>query len=34
MPAAFLIITNGLYTYGWEKTNNELKEILQMPAWE
>jgi len=32
-PVDFLIITNGSYTYGWEKTGEELKELQQMPAW-
>lgn len=33
VPVSFLVITNGGYTYGWEKTEGELKEILQMPVW-
>ena len=33
MPADFLIITNGHFTYAWEKRNGELKEIQQMPLW-
>lgn len=33
MPASFLVITNGHYTYAWEKIGGELKEILQMPLW-
>ena len=33
MPANFLVITNGQFTYAWEKINGELKEILQMPVW-
>lgn len=33
MPATFLIITNGHFTYAWEKRNGELKEIQQMPIW-
>ena len=33
MPANFLVITNGQFTHAWEKTNGELKEILQMPIW-
>ena len=33
MPANFLVITNGHYTFGWEKTGGELKEIMQMPVW-
>jgi hypothetical protein len=33
MPANFLVITNGQFTYAWEKANNELSEIQQMPSW-
>ena len=33
MPANFLVITNGQFTYAWEKINGELKEIQQMPMW-
>ena len=33
MPANFLVITNGQFTYAWEKINGELKEIPQMPVW-
>jgi hypothetical protein len=33
VPATFLVITNGHYTYGWEKVGMELKEIQQMPMW-
>ena len=33
VPAVFLLITNGHYTYGWEKLNTGLKEINQMPLW-
>ena len=33
VPASFLLITNGHYTYGWEKSSIGLKEIDQMPVW-
>ena len=33
IPASFLVITNGHFTYAWKKTNGELKEIQQMPVW-
>jgi hypothetical protein len=33
VPCSFLIITNGHYTYGWEKKGAELKEIRQLPVW-
>ena len=32
VPATFLIITNGHFTYGWEKAGMGLKEIQQMPV--
>lgn len=34
VPASFLIITNGHYTYGWEKNGGQLREIQQMPFWQ
>ncbi len=33
VPAPFLVITNGHFTYGWEKAGGELKELDRMPAW-
>jgi hypothetical protein len=33
MPANFLVITNGQFTYAWEKIRSELKEVQQMPEW-
>jgi hypothetical protein len=33
MPANFLLITNGHFTYAWEIAGGELKEIQQMPLW-
>ena len=33
VPCTFLIITNGQYTFGWEKTEGRLNEILQIPRW-
>ncbi len=33
MPATFLVITNGHFTYAWKKTGGELKELDQMPLW-
>ena len=33
IPAAYLIITNGHFTYGWEKAGGGLIEMEQMPAW-
>jgi len=33
MPVPFLVITNGHYTVGWQKTGIDLKLIEQMPPW-
>jgi len=33
VPVSFLVITNGHYTYGWEKIGVDLKLIEQMPLW-
>jgi hypothetical protein len=33
IPAGLLIITNGEYTYGWEKINQQLALLQQMPEW-
>jgi hypothetical protein len=34
VSADFLVITNGHFTYAWQKTGKELKEVLQLPAWQ
>ena len=33
IPAIFLVITNGHFTYAWEKAGGELTELVQMPMW-
>ena len=33
VPVSYLIITNGHYTFGWEKTGIDLTLIQQMPQW-
>lgn len=33
VPATYLIITNGNYTFGWFKKGNILEEISDLPAW-
>ncbi|TMI83250.1 MAG: type I restriction enzyme HsdR N-terminal domain-containing protein [Bacteroidetes bacterium] len=33
VPVSFLVITNGHYTFAWEKTGIDLKLIQQMPQW-
>lgn len=34
LPATYLIITNGSYTYGFQKTGNEFIEINDFPDFE
>lgn len=31
VPVSYLVITNGHYTFGWQKALGELKEIREMP---
>ncbi|HET9824855.1 MAG TPA: type I restriction enzyme HsdR N-terminal domain-containing protein [Chitinophagaceae bacterium] len=33
VPVSFLVITNGHYTYAWEKLDMNLRPIEQMPFW-
>src|SRR4051812_28300544 len=33
VPVQFLIITNGHYTYGWEKIGLQLQLIEKIPSW-
>ena len=33
VPVSFLVITNGHYTFGWERLDKELNLIQQMPLW-
>jgi len=33
VPVSYLVITNGHYTFGWEKTGVDLTLIQQMPRW-
>jgi hypothetical protein len=33
VPVSFLVITNGHYTYGWERSERALNLIQQMPLW-
>ena len=33
VPVTFLIITNGSYTYGWEKVGSDLRELEVMPVF-
>ena len=33
VPVSFLVITNGHYTYGWERSEQALNLIQQMPLW-
>lgn len=33
VPVRFIVITNGNSNYGWERTNNELQVLDEMPEW-
>lgn len=33
VPAEFLIITNGNYSFGWQKKEGQLHDINELPAW-
>ena len=33
VPAGFLIITNGEFSYGWEKNGQGLELIQELPEW-
>jgi hypothetical protein len=33
IPAGYLVITNGEFTYGWKKENNALQLIEELPEW-
>jgi hypothetical protein len=33
VPVKFIIITNGSITYAWQKENNSLGSIHEIPAW-
>ena len=33
IPAGYLIITNGEFTYGWKKENNALQLMEELPEW-
>jgi hypothetical protein len=34
VPAGYLVITNGEYTYGWEKRHGALQPLNELPVWE
>jgi hypothetical protein len=34
VPAEFLIITNGHYSFGWQKKEGQLHSINELPPWE
>ena len=34
VPVSFLVITNGHFTYGWQKVGIDLRLLTQMPLWE
>jgi hypothetical protein len=33
LPAGFLIVTNGEFTYGWQKIEQALELIKELPEW-
>ena len=33
VPAEFLVITNGHYSYGWQKKDGKLEGITELPVW-
>jgi len=33
IPVQFLVITNGETTFGWQKKNEELKLLEELPEW-
>ena len=33
IPVPFLVITNGETTFGWQKKNNELTLLQELPEW-
>ena len=33
LPCNYLLITNGQYTIGWERTGDKLIELNQFPVW-
>jgi hypothetical protein len=33
LPAEFLVITNGHYSCTWQRTNNEMKILNELPEW-
>jgi hypothetical protein len=33
VPAEFIIITNGRYSYGWQKKDGRLEVITELPSW-
>ncbi len=33
LPSEYLIITNGHYSHGWQRANNTIKKLEEMPNW-
>jgi hypothetical protein len=33
VPVEFLLITNGNYSFGWQKKEGQLNEINELPVW-
>lgn len=33
VPVSYIVITNGSYTYGWQKKEGQLQSISHLPPW-
>jgi hypothetical protein len=33
LPVEYLIITNGHYSFGWQRKNNEMNALDELPEW-
>jgi hypothetical protein len=33
LPVEYLVISNGSFSYAWQRMNNELTEVEDLPAW-
>lgn len=33
VPVQYIIITNGVQTFGWEKSGHDLRLIKELPGW-
>lgn len=33
LPVEYLVISNAHYSYAWQRINNELKSLIELPEW-